>query len=66
MRALDIEASRTVCNEQRVVDFVTQFVVEIGIVVEVCGVDAAPVGDVEHAVGLTDRSGRQQVGETHT
>ena len=51
--ALDVEGTGTVWDQRRIIDLVAQFVVEVFVAgCGACRIDAIPVDDVNHAVGL--------------
>jgi len=64
--AFDVEGTRAVSNDPRVVDVVAELVVEVGVIAKVSGIDARDIVDVQDAVGLADRIRGQEVGNAHS
>jgi hypothetical protein len=65
MRAFDVEGARTVRNHQRIVEIVAEFVIKVSAVGRVRRIHTGNIDDIEHTLGLPERSRRQQIGDTH-
>ena len=65
MGAFDVEAARTVRNYSRVVDFVAEFIVEVGVVSVIRGINTTDVCDVDNALRLPDRICGKKVRYAH-